>query len=488
MGKNQANFNTGDRSTLQYIELSLVATLMKFPNFLDYIQFLEPSDFRFYSKAFAIAKENLGKPFREQVMLLFANNAISEKDVRDIELFVEDDFDYLVNLARELKDMLLLVETKGKLQVLAEQKFSSVFEIINHLQSITERVRRTFSLYKDEFSMQDVYQETIKKLTSERKENYNFSIGMVDHQFYDFTPGNTLVIGARPGVGKTAFALWASLNLVAKNIPVHFISMEMNLWQLGLRIFTAVTGIPGTRFFDTRSKNDELLQIDRVSNLLFKLPLKITSEYNPTLEKIEHVIRESVIKYRTKVFFIDYIQLISNPNVESRHLEVASVAQKMKNLAIELDVAIVELSQLARKPNKEPIMADLKESGDIEQAASLIMLLWGEDKKLKEYEEQDQEDNEVQRVIDDAVSSGKELDQIQLPKGKEKQEDAYRIINYKIEKHRNGPLFFGKMIFDINNMAFVEKKMFPSGKVDESSMEKILHMSSIRRFLRENIM
>ena len=72
MGKHQANFSAGDRSTLQYIELSLVATLMKFPDFLNYIQFLETSDFRYYAKAFAIAKENLGKPFREQVMLLFA--------------------------------------------------------------------------------------------------------------------------------------------------------------------------------------------------------------------------------------------------------------------------------------------------------------------------------------------------------------------------------------------------------------------------------
>lgn len=488
MRKQQPNFNAGDRSTLQYLELSLVATLMKFPHFLDYIQFLEPNDFRHYAKAFTLAKENLGKPFREQVMTLFANNAISEKDVRDIELFVEEDFDYLVNLAREVKDAFLLVETKGKLQLLAEQKFSSVFEIISHLQNITERVRRTFSFYKDEFDMQDVYQETIKKITSDRKENYNFSIGMVDHRFYDFTPGNTLVIGARPGVGKTAFALWAALNLAAKNIPVHFISMEMNVWQLGLRIFTAVTGIPGTRFFDTRTKNDELMQIDQVSDLLFKLPLKITSEYNPTLEKIEHVIRESVVKYRTKVFFIDYIQLISNPNADSRHLEVASVAQKMKNLAIELDVAIVELSQLARKQNKEPIMADLKESGDIEQAASLIMLLWGEDKKPIEDEESEQEDSEIQRIVDDAYHSGKELDQIQLPKGKEKQEDAYRIVNYKIEKHRNGPLFFGKMVFDINNMAFIEKKMFPSGKVDTSNMEKVLNMSSIRRFLRENML
>lgn len=484
----QLSLNAGDRSTLQYIELSLVATLMKFPTFLDYIQFLEPNDFRHYAKAFTLAKENLGKPFREQVMALFANNAISEKDVRDIELFVEEDFDYLVNLARELKDMLLLVETKGKLQVLSEQKFSSVFEIISHLQNITERVRRTFSFYKDEFNMQDVYQETIKKLTSDRKESYNFSLGMVDHHFYDFTPGNTLVIGARPGVGKTAFALWASLNLAAKGVPVHFISMEMNVWQLGLRIFTAITGIPGTRFFDTRTKNDELMQIDQVSNLLFKLPLKITSEYNPTLEKIEHVIRESVVKYRTKVFFIDYIQLISNPNADSRHLEVASVAQKMKNLAIELDVAIVELSQLARKQNKEPIMADLKESGDIEQAASLIMLLWGEDKKPIEDEESEQEDQEMQRLIDEAYHSGKELDQIQLPKGKDAPEDAYRIVNYKVEKHRNGPLFFGKMIFDINNMAFVEKKMFPSGKVDQSNMEKALKMASIRKFLRENML
>lgn len=487
----EMNNNTSKTSSLKLVELSIIATLIQNPNFYEKIRFLSEEDFLFYKPTFSYVKENLGKSPKELVLLLGSNNLLTTEEISLVQNLAEpDDSDYLVNIAKEIKESIVLVKMRHQIKLLNEKSFNSIFELKETLENFIKQIDISFDAYSGYLTMGEVFNHTYKAITTEKKTNYNFHIGYVDNLFTDFVDGNTIVIGARPGVGKTAFGLWAGLNLAAKNIPVHFISMEMNVWQLGLRLITAASGIPQRRLIDSMN-SDDLKIINDIGSAINNLPIFVTSEYYPTIDKIEHTIRQSVIRNKTKVFFLDYIQLITNPGLLNRHLEVASVAQKLKNLAIELDIAIVEMSQLARKPNKEPVMMDLKESGDIEQAASMIILLWNEDEKKDDLDENSNDNdntNNITNQIDEFIESGLPLDSFRPKLNVNKYTNGIKTINYKIEKHRNGALFYGKMFFDANNMAFFESRLFRGIDDRQLAIEKLISTSAIRKYMRDSVL
>jgi replicative DNA helicase len=253
--------------------------------------------------------------------------------------------------------------------------------------------------------------------------------------------------------------------------------MEMSVWQLGAKIYSIITNLSPSRIFSGTITEEEKKRIELINKTLNWVPFKLTSLGNPTIQNIEEIMRKSVRQHNTKVFYLDYVQLITNPTVsQSRHQEVASIVQKLKNLAIELNVAIVELSQLNRMGTKDPEMSHLKESGDIEQAASLVLLLWNEEKEEEEEEESDDSpsiDLETLNDLDDISNIGNVVSS-----KKSNKIPRYRVLNYRIEKHRNGPTFSGQMIFDsLVNVLFDPGIKF---KRDEENLKKMIKFAYLK--------
>jgi len=203
---------------------------------------------------------------------------------------------------------------------------------------------------------------------------YNIGVPAIDRNIVDFANHNLAIVGARPGVGKTALLVRSAYTNAAKGYRVHFFSLEMNEQQLGARFFSIASKIPPSFLLSKRAQIDPTalkLYMSRIKSL----PLKVSMPGNKSLMHILQAIRESHIRYGTQIFYVDYLQLIQTKG-RQRYEEVGLISTQLALLARELGVAIVAASQLGRSDKNEPTMDNLRESGNIEQDASLILLMY----------------------------------------------------------------------------------------------------------------
>ena len=198
--------------------------------------------------------------------------------------------------------------------------------------------------------------------------------------------GDMIVLGARPGVGKSAFVTQMALNFSRQGKRVGFFNLEMQDDQVYERFVSSLSGIGLTRLQRAECYlGDEEERFRKANEYLSRQEIVIS-----TGSKSVSQIRSESRYMDYDVIIIDYIQLIrADVRYQSRASEVGAVSKAIKALAMELKVPVIALSQLNRvsemKQTKEPTMAELREAGDIEQDASIIILMWNltEDRKKK---------------------------------------------------------------------------------------------------------
>lgn len=194
-----------------------------------------------------------------------------------------------------------------------------------------------------------------------------------------FKPGEFIVIGARPSVGKTAFALSMAQNMaVRKNYKVGFFSLEMSADSLTERLLSAESKVDFKRIRNATLTNKDIVALVDASGRLYEKVLKVQDTPNMKLLELRAQARRMQREDHIQIIFIDYIGLI-NPEAGAlvpRHEQIAAVSRSMKALARELNIPVVCLSQVGRQSEgKEPTLADLRESGAIEQDADVVILM-----------------------------------------------------------------------------------------------------------------
>ena len=198
--------------------------------------------------------------------------------------------------------------------------------------------------------------------------------------------GDITIIGARPSVGKSAFALQIAIINALRGKKVGYFNLEMLNKQILDRILSNVSGLSLARVQRAVGfLGDEQMRYEDAMQNIDNMNLIIS-----TGSKTELDIKAECRHENFDLIIIDYLQLVRySKRTESRRVEVGEVSRALKNLALELNVPIIILSQLSRnseyKPDKEPTMADLRETGDIEQDASNILLLWNISENEKKY-------------------------------------------------------------------------------------------------------
>ena len=220
------------------------------------------------------------------------------------------------------------------------------------------------------------------KKKKQKGDDYSFYTGFFDLDKYTdgLHDSELTCVGARPGVGKTAFALNIAINIAQKGKKVYFCSLEMSAEQIMQRIIGYYTGI-NTQFLRTgRLKNEEMAKIAEQTNNILSLNLKIDTKIR-YIEDLENVIFELKEKEEIDVLIVDYLTLLkSKEKFAIRELEVAEISRKLKLLALDLKIPVVILVQLNRDAeNKVPTMANIRESGSIEQNCDNIIFLHNED-------------------------------------------------------------------------------------------------------------
>jgi replicative DNA helicase len=196
-------------------------------------------------------------------------------------------------------------------------------------------------------------------------------------------PSTLNIIGARPAMGKTALGLGIATN-VAKNThkPVLVFSLEMGHAELTQRILSSEAEVESQKLRTGRLQEPDWTKIGRAINRIDNIPLYLDD--NPRVTVMEIRAKARRLKSRhggIGLIMIDYLQLMSGgSNSENRQLEVSEISRGLKILARELDVPIIALSQLSRtlesRADKRPMLADLRESGSLEQDADVVMFLY----------------------------------------------------------------------------------------------------------------
>ena len=201
----------------------------------------------------------------------------------------------------------------------------------------------------------------------------------LDRHTSGFQKSEFIVIGARPSVGKTALALtMASYMAVRKGIPVGFFTLEMSGKSLMQRLLSAESRIDSNRIRSGMLKASDFAKLTEAAGRIYEAPLFIEDTPNIKLLDLRAQARRMKKNEDIQAIFIDYIGLIDpeNKNNVPRHEQVAEISRSLKSLARELDIPIICLSQVGRQSEgKEPTLADLRESGSIEQDADVVMFI-----------------------------------------------------------------------------------------------------------------
>lgn len=213
------------------------------------------------------------------------------------------------------------------------------------------------------------------------------------------------VLAARPGMGKTAFALNMVQRLAQQSgLRSGFISLEMDYKELTQRLIANAGRVSTQRMRAGTLREDEVQRIVEAGDVIGQYNMVINDDPNQTLPSIKAFVRQ----HQVDLLVIDYLQLLVKGQGENRNIEVGNITRTIKLMAKELDVHILLLSQLSRateqRNNKRPRLSDLRDSGSIEQDADMV---WGLYRDSAYRDDRDDPDTEVLVLKSRATRTGK---------------------------------------------------------------------------------
>jgi replicative DNA helicase len=207
----------------------------------------------------------------------------------------------------------------------------------------------------------------------------------IDSTLAGLQPSNLIILAARPGIGKTALALNIAQNVsVKEKLPVGFFSLEMSSEELVDRALVAQADIDAWRMKTGRLDEEDFTKLSEAMGVLAEASLYIDDTPALSVLEMRTKARRLMAEHGLQLIIVDYLQLMRTlSRRESRVQEVSEISQGLKNLARELKVPVLAVSQLSRaveqRGSPRPQLADLRESGAIEQDADVVMFIWRED-------------------------------------------------------------------------------------------------------------
>lgn len=226
----------------------------------------------------------------------------------------------------------------------------------------------------------ELYQNYIRKNLSGEAEltGAPTGIGHLDAKSGGLHSGDLIVVAAETSQGKTSFALSVALSAARQAFGVAIYSMEMGKAELFARLSAAESGLPVSKLLYSKLSDDELSMFDQSKGALVPLPVYFDDKSTSNIDVIVSSIRTMVAKHKISGVVIDYLQILNvNMDGSNKEQQMAEVARRLKNLAKDLDIWVIALSQLRRDPsNHIPTLNRLRDSGQIAEAADIVILLY----------------------------------------------------------------------------------------------------------------
>jgi len=260
-----------------------------------------------------------------------------------------------------VESRLLIEEAEKRIFELAEERTSHNYKKIGDI--VTLSMERIIALSKSK--------DVVTGVPTGFKDLDSTTTGFHESEF--------IIIAARPSIGKTTFALnLASFQAITKKIPVGFLSLEMPDLDLVDRILASEARLDSSKIRNGFLRPADLTSLRDVVPQVYEAPLYIDDTPNMKLLDVRAQARRMKAKNDIQILYIDYISLIGheNPNMP-RHEQVSDISRSLKALARELKIPVVALSQLSRATDEKklPGLADLRESGSLEQDADVVLFL-----------------------------------------------------------------------------------------------------------------
>jgi replicative DNA helicase len=198
-----------------------------------------------------------------------------------------------------------------------------------------------------------------------------------------FQGGDLVILAARPGMGKTAFAINSINNSAKQGFKAGFLSLEMVAQQVGNRFLSITSNINALKFRSGRFLPDDWEKMVSAAELLSTHGVWIDDHPRASYQDIHSKCKVLLSRHHANALWIDYLGFIDGDKDQNKVAEIQSITRALKQSAKEFNIPIVLICQLSRecekRPNKRPILSDLRDSGAIEQDADVVLFLYRED-------------------------------------------------------------------------------------------------------------
>ncbi len=302
--------------------------------------------------------------------------------------------DYYAKIVREKSLLRQLIKIGGEISEMGFDQVTDIDTLIDRAE------KKIFNLSRKRMStffvpLRDFILESFNEIESRYKRKSGISglptgFSDLDNITGGFQKSDLIVIAARPSVGKTSLAINISQNIAIKEKKaVAIFSLEMSKEQLVERMLCSQARVDLQRLKTGFLSESDWPKLTEAYGELYEAKIFIDDSTDTTLTDIRMKARKLKLEQDIDIVIIDYLQLIrSRGRAENRVIEISNITRGLKNLARDLNVPVVVLSQLSRavdrRDDKRPILSDLRESGSIEQDADVVMFLYRPDPDIPE--------------------------------------------------------------------------------------------------------
>jgi len=310
-------------------------------------------------------------------------------------------------------NQLIELSKKRKMFKLLQEKYEEVRDCEN-IDILSQEIIKDISKIEQINEKEKTFLEQVVDVMTQMEEgtkkgiDYSLYTGILDLDkiICGLHKQELTIIGARPGVGKTTLALQISEYIAKKGVETAIVSLEMSDMQIIQKMLAKRTRVNNYKMRMGTLEEQDLEKIVVAGTEISSLPIHLITQAR-TLQHIENIARKLKNRSNLGLLVIDYIQLVKNKGkFNNREQEVADITRTLKLLSLELDIPIVGLCQLSRNATKqEPTLADLRESGAIEQDADNVLFL---------YQEKESEENIVDITLKIAKQRAGEIGKVYL--------------------------------------------------------------------------
>ncbi|NLJ86166.1 MAG: replicative DNA helicase [Firmicutes bacterium] len=342
-----------------------------------------------YTQVYAKLRKEQQIDTLEEVLVAITESFASQAELEPgIEVLLEKNAKRQILQAAQQIEQMILLETEDSIEAYRAKAQELIFAATNAVASPEDDAKDLLTV------LNKCYINLLERREGKSSHGLSVRYPSIDAFTTGFKNKDLIILAARPSMGKTSLALNFAVNVAKRDIPVLIFSLEMDDEQIGDRLVLSELfqfkghGKAEVTAFDyaTRMTDAQFASTQSVFNELYKLPIQIVDRRGLTVAEIRAKARKAKAEQPDLgLIIVDYLQLIKPP-AESRKnwaLVVGDIVRELRDLAGELDLPLILLSQLNRgvesREDKRPLMSDLRDSGNIEEFADVIMFLYRED-------------------------------------------------------------------------------------------------------------